>query len=415
MNKKLIPFDLDKAKNGAKVVTRNGYPVRIGFFELKGEHSFPVVGAVCIDGQEKVNLFTPEGKGSELCDESDLDLFIEEEEKEKPRREYSCTDSIYVPKDDEGIREELIDAINGLWDNDALPMPLSIKRKNAWLAWLEKQGEEKSSDNKPKFQEGDWVVIYPGCNAHQIIRVVENATNHTYGYDTVDGYYFNDTAEGVRRWDINDAKDGDVLVNGSNIFIFHFINDTRIMGYCHVSTYDDGFYIDLGKNDSVCLIDGVVTPATKEQCDLLFKRMKETCYMWDSDKKELHKIDPKFKVGDKVVLKRNKSLVGSIMLVSFIGTYCIRFKDFNAGWYSEQELEPYEMIEKETKTRRMTNQELSWWLRDHSEEHREWCSVLAEHAYSVYDYHSIEADFEVSENIRIRKNGGEWMEPLIEE
>lgn len=42
--------------------------------------------------------------------------------------------------EDEKVRKELIDAIQGLWDNDALPMPLSVKRKDEWLAWLEKQG-----------------------------------------------------------------------------------------------------------------------------------------------------------------------------------------------------------------------------------------------------------------------------------
>ena len=44
--------------------------------------------------------------------------------------------------EDERVRKELIDAVQGLWDDDALPMPLSVKRKNEWLAWLEKQGEE---------------------------------------------------------------------------------------------------------------------------------------------------------------------------------------------------------------------------------------------------------------------------------
>ena len=44
---------------------------------------------------------------------------------------------------DEKIRKELIDAIQGLWDDDALPMPLSVKRKDAWLAWLEKQAADK--------------------------------------------------------------------------------------------------------------------------------------------------------------------------------------------------------------------------------------------------------------------------------
>lgn len=47
--------------------------------------------------------------------------------------------------EDEKIRKELIDAIQSLWDNDALPMPLSLKRKDAWIAWLERQGEQKPS------------------------------------------------------------------------------------------------------------------------------------------------------------------------------------------------------------------------------------------------------------------------------
>ena len=408
MKTRRIPFDINKAKSGARIVTRGGDIVKICKYNAQSD-LYPLRGIVL----QQEESFTKEGKFSRLCD-SCLDLFIEEEEEEKTKREYSGTDSIYVPKDDEGIREELIDAINGLWDNDALPMPLSIKRKDAWLAWLEKQGGEKPADNKPKFQEGDWVVFNPGCNAHQIIRVVENATSHTYGYDTVDDYYFSDISEGVRLWNINDAKDGDVLVNGSNIFIFHFINDTRIMGFCHVNTDDDRFYIDLGKNDGFCLIDDVVAPATKEQCDFLFQRMKEAGYMWNSDKKELHKIDPKFKVGDKVVLKCDKSFVGSIMF-SFIGTYCIRFENANRGWYSEQELEPYEMIEKETKTHRMTNQELAWWLRDSPEEHRE-CSMLNDDG-GVFDrhiYYDEDANEPVKDGIIIRKNGGEWEEPLVE-
>ena len=34
-------------------------------------------------------------------------------------------------------------------------------------------------------------------------------------------------------------------------------------------------------------------PATKEQCDILFQKMKEACYEWDAKKKELKKIEQK--------------------------------------------------------------------------------------------------------------------------
>lgn len=44
--------------------------------------------------------------------------------------------------EDERIRKELIDAVQGLWDNDALPMPLTTRRRDEWLAWLKKQGKK---------------------------------------------------------------------------------------------------------------------------------------------------------------------------------------------------------------------------------------------------------------------------------
>ena len=352
MNTKLIPFDLDKAKNGAKVVTRRGYPVTIeGCYASK---IYPIRATIKTEDGSFTYSFTAEGKLFADGDESKVDLFIEEE-KEKPRREYSGTDSIYVPKDDEGIREELIDAINGLWDNDALPMPLSIKRKDAWLAWLEKQGVEKPADNKPKFHEGDWGVFNPGCNAHQIIRVVENVTSHTYGYDTVDGYYFNDTAEGVRLWNITDAKPGDVLAseNGSDILIFKE-RDNR-----------DGFssYYNIQGKGELRWMDDCFAPATEEQCNLLFQKMKEAGYDWFPNIKEIHKIG-----------------------------------------------------KEEVKTRRMAHQELADWLRDAPEEHREYRYAGDKDVYNTYDYPETEAKTPVDENrITIRRNHGEWQEPLIEE
>ncbi|MBO6273829.1 hypothetical protein J6O48_13815 [bacterium] len=99
-----------------------------------------------------------------------------------------------------------------------------------------------------------------------------------------------DLYDNFKLWDISDVKDGDVLVNGSNIFIFHFINDTRLMGYCHVNTNDGRFYDDTGKNKCFCLIDAIVHPATKEQRDLLFQKINEAGYEWDAEKKELKKI-----------------------------------------------------------------------------------------------------------------------------
>ena len=115
----------------------------------------------------------------------------------------------------------------------------------------------------------------------------------------------------IREWTIQDAKDGDVLVNGSNIFIFHFINNRRLMGYCHVNMDDGNLYNDIGRNECFCTIDAPITPATKEQRDRLFQRIKEAGYKWNADTKTLeklvgHKFDPKtLKPFDKVLVRDN--------------------------------------------------------------------------------------------------------------
>ena len=155
---------------------------------------------------------------------------------------------------------------------------------------LEKQGKQNIADKiKPKFHEGDWIV--QGCN----ILKIRCVGNEYYCFETVGGYVDDMLVSEIdslyHLWTIQDAKDGDVLVNGSNIFIFHFINGTRLMGYCHINTDDGRFYDDLGKNECFCLIDAIVTPATKEQRDLLFQKMHEAGYTFDFEKKELKKIE----------------------------------------------------------------------------------------------------------------------------
>ena len=160
------------------------------------------------------------------------------------------------------------------------------------IEWLEKQGEQKVANNvTPRFKVGDWVVFN---NKHQSIYQVEKIEDGYYILRHTHGGSFRECVlhdESLRLWTIQDAKDGDVLVNGSNIFIFHFINDTRLMGYCHVNTDDGRFYDDIGRNECFCLIDAVVNPAAKEQRDTLEKAMAEDGYAFDFNKKELKVID----------------------------------------------------------------------------------------------------------------------------
>ena len=53
--------------------------------------------------------------------------------------------------------------------------------------------------------------------------------------------------------------------------------------------------------------DEDVKPATKEQRDLLFQKMKEAGYEWDADKKELKKIEQKL-VEEKELLLKNDEI-----------------------------------------------------------------------------------------------------------
>lgn len=192
------------------------------------------------------------------------------------------------------IEEEAYSLSMDIRDNEDRTKLEKLKKS---LAWLEKQGEQKPTDKvEPKFHEGDWVIDKQGI-VHQVANVVENVTNHTYGYDIVGGGYFNDNNEGVRLWSIEDAKDGDVLVTVDDKcpFIYKGCLDPKHpnspVAYCGIDTED--FFSIGGDKFNHWWTDMEVQPATKEQRDLLFQRMKEAEYEWDEVKKELKKIEQK--------------------------------------------------------------------------------------------------------------------------
>ena len=92
----------------------------------------------------------------------------------------------------------------------------------------------------------------------------------------------------MHLWTIQDAKDGDVLATSEGAFIYNGNNDgCRCPGcYCGIDTLGN-FRIGVEHHWT----GKPVFPATKEQRDLLFKKMKEEGYEWDADKKELKKIE----------------------------------------------------------------------------------------------------------------------------
>ena len=66
----------------------------------------------------------------------------------------------------------------------------------------------------------------------------------------------------------------------------------------------------------------------------------------------------------------------------------------------------------EIEKRRMTNKELSRWLRENPT--RECKYPVTDYICSVFEYRDCKQDAEVCANIYIRENDGEWREPLVE-
>jgi len=148
--------------------------------------------------------------------------------------------------------------------------------------------KEEKVDNankiEPKFKVGDWVV----CG--KLVTQITSIEND--GYTNSDqGFISFEMAKKFHLWTIQDAKDGDVLavepIEGhpsSFVAIYKKQNGEDFDSYCFVG-FDGKFY--KGENGHST---EEIHPATKEQRDLLFQKMKEAGYEWDAEKKELKKI-----------------------------------------------------------------------------------------------------------------------------
>ena len=85
------------------------------------------------------------------------------------------------------------------------------------------------------------------------------------------------------------------------------------------------------------------------------------------------------------------------------------------NYYNDRSESSFDLfIEEEIKTRRMTNQELAWWLRDHPEEHRELKMLVDDPIIDSLYYYDNETNETVNKDIIIRRNGGEWEEPIVD-
>ena len=205
-------------------------------------------------------------------------------------------------KKDYYTKQELIDmGFSFTLNGDIVTPDKMMEDMKKYLAWKEKHDEQKQADT-PKFKVGDFIA-----NDYCSGKVIE-ITNDAYLLDTGQGIPFS-CEHNAHLWTIEDAKDGDILVCNINkaeiggdveklpnmtptICIYQNVvkDSDYIHSYC--SLYDENSLVlqnTMYYNAFVCNIH----PATKEQRDLLFQKMKEEGCEWDSEKKELKKIESK--------------------------------------------------------------------------------------------------------------------------
>ena len=148
--------------------------------------------------------------------------------------------------------------------------------------------KQKPADKvEPKFKVDDWIV------KENIVYHIDKISGVYLTLSTIDGtalVYHKNVLNNykIHLWDISDAKDGDVLATSTGAFIYNGNNGGGSCpgSYCGINTLGN-FKVGVEHHWT----GKPVIPATKEQRDLLFTKMKEAGYEWDSKKKELKKID----------------------------------------------------------------------------------------------------------------------------
>ena len=255
--------------------------------------------------------------------------------------------SQFEMSEDERIRKDLIIYLRSVLSNKKY----GDKFIESWIAWLEKQAEQKPikehnicdfcedrygcvnhcpmkliEEEKPadkvesKFYEGDWVVY-----DHRVYQVVELPKE---GYINL-GLRRNGKIEFApstycRHWTIQDAREGDVLYlqkdGKEHIIIYKGVIKERfrtfVSAYCAYNGIVDAFcFADVSRYVDIAY--GGIMPASKEQRDFLFQKMKEAGYMWDTENKQLlslkaepngeqkpaNNVEPKFREGDSIQFK----------------------------------------------------------------------------------------------------------------
>ena len=189
--------------------------------------------------------------------------------------------------EDERIRKALITFFSRFPYNNMEDAGINAKDV---ISWLEKQTEQKPSDKvEPKFKVGDWLIFNERHNGIYQVERIDDYRYYLRHYlgGTMSVHFDNEL---IRLWTLQDAKSGDVLSNGKMIVIFKHFEEPSYRQ--HIVAY-----IGLDRGGDIQITDDTwnlgidkAKPATKEQRELLFQKMKEAGYTFDFEKKELKKL-----------------------------------------------------------------------------------------------------------------------------
>lgn len=184
--------------------------------------------------------------------------------------------------------------------------PATLKQRELLFSKMREAGYEWDAGKKelhiikrkpadkaePKFKPGDWIVC-DGIDSAARITGIDSGSYEAEFFDGTTRFSDIEYVDGnFRLWTVRDAKDGDVLVNHNDEvpFIFKgFLNQDHPdcpVAYCGIN--------DAGKfkicSGDYFWEDSNVKPATKEQRDLLFSKMRDAGYEWDAGNKLLNRL-----------------------------------------------------------------------------------------------------------------------------
>ena len=188
---------------------------------------------------------------------------------------------------------------------------------------MEKNGE--IVDYVPDFKVGEWLVDRKGRYDGRPFVVVEERENDAMFVTAQfqDGHEFQPNVILLRKWEITDAKDGDILVakhpkgceQEESTFMFKEIRDrdyvTKAVEY-YASAYGLEFNANESGNGYMGSLDepknalSNYRPATNEEINAFLLRMDFAGYEWDAEKKELRKkgINVNYPESDYVQLRQ---------------------------------------------------------------------------------------------------------------